>query len=93
MKVTLLSRPGCHLCDVALAGLEAHLVARHERSDPGSARRIAVEVVDIERDDELLRSYLERIPVILLDGEEVCDLDFDPERLDAAVARRLEAKG
>jgi len=39
--------------------------------------------VDIERDPDLLRRYLERIPVICVDGEEICDLFLDEEALAA----------
>ena len=58
--LTLYTRPGCHLCDDARAALER---AR-------TLLDFAVEEVDIERDDDLHRRYLERIPVVQL-GEEV----------------------
>lgn len=32
---------------------------------------------DIEADDDLLRRYLERIPVVALDGEELFDFFVD----------------
>ena len=77
MSLVLYGRPGCHLCDDARAALE----------------RIGhpFEEVDIEADDELLARYLERIPVIALDGVELYDFFVDePElrtRLDARVRR------
>jgi hypothetical protein len=40
-----------------------------------------VTVVDIERDDRLLARYLERIPVVEVDGREVSDLVFEPSGL------------
>jgi hypothetical protein len=46
------------------------------------------EEVDIEADDELLRRYLERIPVVALDGEELFDYFVD----EAALRARLEAR-
>jgi glutaredoxin-like protein DUF836 len=46
------------------------------------------EEVDIEADDELLGRYLERIPVIALDGEELFDYFVD----EAALRARLEAR-
>jgi glutaredoxin len=70
--VTVYSRPGCHLCDEALAQVEA--IARDH---PGTE----VAVVDIERDDRTLARYLERIPVIEVDGREVSDLVFEPAGL------------
>ena len=76
MNVTVYSRPGCHLCDEALAGLA---VLTADRVD------VDVEVVDIDRDDELLKRYLERIPVVAIGDEVLSELVFDRE----AVATRL----
>jgi Glutaredoxin-like domain (DUF836) len=42
-----------------------------------------LEEVDIESDDELLRRYLERIPVIEVDGEIVSELGLDADGLRA----------
>lgn len=78
--VTVYSREDCHLCDEALAAL-----------DSIDREGLVVEVVDIEGDDALLARYLERIPVIALDGVELYDfrLDVDDlnQRLDAAAGR------
>jgi len=73
-RVTLYARPDCHLCDEARAIL-APLVA----AAPGGE---LVEV-DIDSDDELLARYLERIPVIEVDGAEVSELVPDAEALRA----------
>ena len=73
--VTLFGRPGCHLCDDAREALE-RVRAEHP---------FALREVDIERDDELLRRYLERIPVVSLDGEELFDYYVDEQ----ALRRRL----
>jgi glutaredoxin len=75
--VTVYGRPGCHLCDDALAALE-----RIRAEIP-----FAVERVDIERDDALLRAYLERIPVIALDGAELYEYFLDEADLRARLAR------
>ena len=73
--VTLYGRPGCHLCDDARAALE-----RIRAEEP-------FELVehDIESDDDLLRRYLERIPVIALDGRELFDYFVDEPALKAAL--------
>jgi glutaredoxin len=73
--VTLYGRPGCHLCDDARERLE-RLRERHP---------FTLVERDIEHDDELLRRYLERIPVICLDGDELYDFEVDEDDL----ARRL----
>ena len=69
--VTLYGRRGCHLCDDARAALE-RVRATHA---------FRLEEVDIETDDELFKRYLERIPVIALDGEELFELFVDERAL------------
>jgi glutaredoxin len=73
--VTLYTRPGCHLCDDARAALQ-RLRARLP---------FTLQEVDITTDDALHRRYLERIPVIALDGEELFDFFVD----EPALADRL----
>jgi glutaredoxin len=65
--VELYGRPGCHLCDDARAQL---LALRAELGFDLVER-------DIEADDDLHRRYLERIPVVVLDGEELFDFFVD----------------
>ena len=72
--VTLYARPDCHLCDEARAELES---LRSAGTD------FELEEVDIDTDDSLLRRFLERIPVIELDGEIVSELGLDPDGLRA----------
>ena len=77
--LTLYGRPGCHLCDDARAQL---LTLRAE---------LGFELVerDIEADDDLLRRYLERIPVVALGEEELFDFFVD----EAVLRRRLGTVG
>ena len=72
--VTLYTRPGCHLCDEAR---EAILRMRAGGAD------FELEEIDIETDDELHRVYLERIPVVAVDGELISELILDPGALRA----------
>ncbi len=69
--LVLYTRPGCHLCDDARAVLER---VGHAFTE-----------VDIESDDRLLRRYLERIPVVALDGVELYDFFVDEADLRARV--------
>jgi hypothetical protein len=80
-EVTLLGRPGCHLCEEALAVLEGL------RSDLGPGA-FALRTVDIEADDATFKAYLERIPVIALDGEELYDFFVDREDLRQRLLHR-----
>jgi glutaredoxin-like protein DUF836 len=73
-RVTLYARPDCHLCDEVRTQLE---VLRAE----GPAFQL--EEVNINLDDRLLGRYLERIPVVVLDGEIVSELGLDPGELRA----------
>ncbi len=47
----------------------------------------ALDEVDITRDDVLHRRYLERIPVVALDGEELFDFFVDEAALEARLYR------
>jgi glutaredoxin len=69
--VTLFGRDGCHLCDDARA-----VLLRVQAAHP-----FRLEEIDVEADDALLERYLERIPVIALDGEELFDFFVDEEAL------------
>jgi hypothetical protein len=63
-ELRLYTRPGCHLCEEARDAIQGALEDR-------AARGLAVPKVielDIEADPELLRAYLERIPVVEIDG-------------------------
>ncbi len=77
--VTLYTRAGCCLCEEARAALER----------VRAGRPFALEEVDIEADDALHARYLERIPVVALDGEELFDYEVDERALEA----RLEWSG
>ena len=69
--VTLYGRAGCHLCDDARAALE-RVRARHP---------FRLDEIDIESDDALFKRYLERIPVVAVDGEELFAFFVDEEAL------------
>jgi hypothetical protein len=74
-QVVLYGRDGCCLCDDARAVL---LKVRAERPFAFAER-------DIDRDEALLRAYLERIPVVTIDGVEEFELFVD----EAQLRRRL----
>lgn len=67
-ELILYSRPGCHLCEDALE----ELVALH-----GEGYCFELREVDIESDETLLRSMLERIPVLEWNGEVISELILD----------------
>ena len=76
-RVLVLTRPGCHLCDEAIAVVEA-VVA--ETGDSYEER-------NVDRDPELLRRYSEQVPVIFVDGRQHDFWRVDPGRLRAALRK------
>jgi glutaredoxin len=77
VTITLFSKPDCHLCADALAALRA----LQEELD------FDLEEQDITIDEDLHRSYFERIPVVAIDGEELFDYFVD----EAVLRERLES--
>ena len=74
--VTLVHAAGCHLCESARRVIEG---VRAEVP-------FELEEVDITGDDELEPRYRERIPVVLVDGEEAFTYFVTP----AGLRRRVE---
>jgi hypothetical protein len=69
--VVMYGRPDCCLCD------DAREIIERVRS----RRPFVFEERDIDGDDELLRTYLERIPVVTIDGVEAFELFVDEQGL------------
>jgi glutaredoxin len=74
--VTLYGKPGCHLCE------EAREVVASVRAE----HPFELEEVDITRDAELERRYRERIPVLVIDGEEALELVIERSELEQRLA-------
>ena len=74
-SVTLYGRPGCCLCDEARVIIERVL------------ERVPFELSErnIEADETLLHRYLERIPVVTIDGREAFELILDEPAFEDAV--------
>jgi glutaredoxin len=75
-RITLLARPGCHLCD------EAREVIRKVADDLG----VAWEERDITQSEADLREYWERIPVTFVDGVQHDFWRVSEERLRRALS-------
>ena len=76
-RLTLITRPGCHLCDVAKEAIE------RIAADTGEGW---VEL-DVESDIELESEYGDRVPVVLLDGKEHGYWRVEEDRLRRDLAR------
>jgi len=71
VKLTIYGRTDCHLCDDA-----RHVIDRVADDFPIELREI-----DIESHDDLLREYLERIPVVAHAGVVWFEFEVDERRL------------
>jgi glutaredoxin len=61
LRVTLYSKPGCHLCEEMRALLD-EVQQDHE---------LTVEEIDITRDADLFARYRYEIPVLMKEGREI----------------------
>lgn len=75
-RVLVLTRPGCHLCETALATVAAVCT----ETGAGWAER------DITGDEELTRRYTDQIPVTFVDGVQHDFWRVDEARLRAALS-------
>jgi glutaredoxin len=73
--ITLLSRPGCHLCD------EARSIITRVAADLG----VPWQERDITRSEDDLRTYADMIPVTLIDGVQHDFWRVSEERLRAVL--------
>ncbi len=81
-RITLIGKPGCHLCDVARDTITAVV---EELAPEASAPAISVEELSILDDPTLLQRYVDEIPVVLINGRVHNIWRIDPERLRAAL--------
>ena len=71
-KLDLMTTEGCHLCDEAVAILQANL----------TAGEVEVDLVDIVFDEALMARYAEKIPVLVnRDTEKELAWPFDGQAL------------
>jgi hypothetical protein len=77
-RITLIGKPGCHLCD------DARTVVERVAADTGTDW----DELSILDDAALAEQYWEHIPVVLVDGEPHDFWRVDEARLRAALAGR-----
>jgi glutaredoxin len=82
VRLTLLTKPGCHLCDDARQAIQSVL-----SSDAVVAAEMTVTVdeLNILEDDALLTKYAEEIPVLLINNQMHSYWHIDPQRLTKAL--------
>ncbi|PPG05396.1 MULTISPECIES: glutaredoxin family protein [unclassified Rathayibacter] len=82
VELTLVGKPGCHLCD------DARTVVEQVVADLGGEVSVAVSEVSILDDPELHERFVEEIPVVLIDGRVHTFWRVDPARLRRALLDR-----
>ena len=83
VHVIIYSRPGCHLCDEAKAAILS----------AGCNDQFALEEINIESDEELLRKYKYDIPVVAINGVESFIHRVDPKEFKTRIKRISESGG
>jgi predicted thioredoxin/glutaredoxin len=71
VKVVLVTRQGCHLCDEALLAL--------------GSLGVEPELRDVDADEELYALYDWRVPVVLVDGRVVAEGRIDKDEMRRAL--------
>jgi glutaredoxin len=77
IELTLIGKPGCHLCD------EAEAVVNEVLAEV--AVQVSLTKLDILEDEELFARFSEEIPVLLIDGQVHNYWRIDPQRLKEAL--------
>ena len=75
MKITILGKPGCHLCELAEGSVKKLI----------DGRDIEFEKLSILDDPKLAARYSEEIPVIMIDGKVHDIFRVDEKRFLAAI--------
>ena len=83
--LTLISKPDCHLCDVAREIVE--VVAAEVDDDA-----VVIDELSIADDPQLYAQWWEKIPVLLIDGRLHAHWRLDATRLRAALAEKALAE-
>jgi hypothetical protein len=82
IQLTLIGKPGCHLCDDAREAIDAVLL-EFRKANPEV--EVLVKELNILLDEALSLKYSEEIPVILIDGNMHNYWRVDEERLMRAL--------
>lgn len=77
MKLTLISRSYCHLCQ----DMEAGLIPLVEEFG------VVIDVLDVDADSVLEASYNELVPVLLHEGKELCHYFLDVAKVRDYLSR------
>ena len=83
ISLTLLTKPGCHLCEEAKKAIE--LVMFEFSKEDSDVVQIELTELNILEDEALKNQYSEEIPVLQINGATHAYWKIDSERLIAAL--------
>lgn len=81
VQLTLIGKPDCHLCDVAQGVIDDVV------SELGDRVTVNVEKLSIIDDPRLHELYWEKIPVLLIDGDEHAHWHVNADKFREALSR------
>jgi len=84
VTVTLIGKPGCHLCD------DVRAVVERVAGETG-AEVVELDLTAADFDEALREKYWEQIPVTLVNGTQHDFWRVDPDRLRKAIAAAVTA--
>jgi glutaredoxin len=86
IQLTLIGKPGCHLCDEARDAINGVLL-EFRKANPNTD--VTVEELNILEDEALRVKYAEEIPVLMIDGKMHNYWRIDEERLMRALYAKV----
>lgn len=86
MRLTIYSKPGCHLCD-EMKSIVHRVIAAHAHG-----LDIAVEEIDISTDRGLVESHGLEIPVLMIDGTKVAKYRVSEHELTRIIDARITSQ-
>ena len=74
-RLTVYSRHSCHLCEIMIDAVRA-----------ATGGEAVLEIVDVDSSADLTARYGSKVPMLLVDGREICHFRLDNEALRRALA-------
>jgi glutaredoxin len=87
VRLTIYSKPGCHLCD-EMKSLVHHVLSLHP-----AGHAVSVDEIDISSDRALSDRYGLEIPVLLVDGKKVAKYRVSEAELARILTTGVRGKG
>jgi glutaredoxin len=82
VRLTIYSKPGCHLCD------EMKSLVYRVAAEYSNTQDISIDEIDISTDRDLLERHGLEIPVLLIDGKKVAKYRVSEVELTQMISGR-----